>query len=181
MPTHLRTTKRRRAGFTVVETVCTVVIAVVLVAIAVPLCLALARRAQLRRNNVNVNTIHSDALTTIQISLSEQDATTPDSRLISGGLTDGAGWVALATADGNNNYGDVRLFVVDDIADYKTGIAPGDIQSPVSVSSGGAFYPQPAEEKVWDPFASIKPTTGGAKVYTVQVAFDANEIDLSRS
>ena len=173
-----RTTRRQCAGFTVVETVCTVVIAAVLIAIAVPLCLGLARRAQLRRNNVNVTTIHGDALATLQTQLGEQDATTPNSRHVNEGLADGAGWVAMATADEKNNYGELRLYVVDDIADYKTGIAPGAVKAPVSISSGAAFYPQPAQEKVWDPFAGIKPTSGGNKVYTVQVVFDPQVVDL---
>lgn len=180
MPQLHSTRGRGRAGFTVVETVCTAVIVLVAVALLVPLFLSMARRAQLRVNMVNVRTVHTTALTSIQTQLGDMDSTTPDSRPVNRGLAEGAGWVAMAQVDEYNEISETRLYVVDEIEDYKSGIALGKVDAPVSVSSGAEFYVQPAEEKIWSPFAGIRPTSGGNHVYTVQVALDNLDMDLSK-
>lgn len=169
---------RNTTGMSKVEKLCLVLVLVILAAIAVPVLLRLNTEAQLKTNRINLRTLRQEALIAVQVDLGDTDSTTPDGRRVSEGIKAGAGWVALAYVDGDNNMSDLMLFVVDDIGDYQSGIAPGRIREPVPAGSDVEFYTEPKDDWTSDPFAHVKPAGGGSRVYTVQVAIAEAEVDL---
>lgn len=157
-----------------------ILILAVLVVIAVPVFINMAVKAQFKTNLINIRNVRSTVITSIQTGLGETDSTTPDARKINEGLADGAGWVAVAQVDEENEVTDIKIFVVDEIGDYRDGIAPGKAKQPVPIDSDDKFYEVPKSDLISYPFASVKPTSGGNKVYTVQVAVSEIEFDLVR-
>lgn len=157
-----------------------ILILAVLVVIAVPVFINMAVKAQFKTNLINIRNVRSTVITSIQTGLVETDSTTPEARNINEGLADGAGWVAVAQIDEENEVTDIKIFVVDEISDYKDGIAPGKAKQPVPIGSDAKFYEVPRLDLISYPFASVKPTSGGNKVYTVQVAVNEVEVDLVR-
>lgn len=173
-----RNDMRNTTGMSRLEKIILVLLLLVIVAVAVPLGLHLAAQAQLRQNRINLRDMRSEALTDIQTGLGDQDSTTPDGRHINEGMADGAGWVAVAQFDSSNTMVDIKLYVVDNITAYRDGIAPGKVEEPVPVDAETTFYEAPERDNTRDPFATVKPTTGGNKVYTVQTVIDNREVDL---
>ena len=169
---------RSTTGMSKVEKLSLVLILAVLAAIAVPVLLRLNTEAQLKTNRINLRQLRQEALIAVQTDLSGLDSAEPDGRKVNQGLKDGGGWVALAYVDEDNNMSELLLFVVDDIGAYQSGIAPGRAQEPVPAGSDIAFYEEPQGDWVSDPFAQVKPTSGGNRVYTVQAAVDEAAVDL---
>lgn len=157
-----------------------ILILAVLVVTAVPVFINMAIKAQFKTNLINIRNVRSTVITSIQTGLGETDSTTPDARTINEGLVDGAGWVAVAQVDEENEVKDIKIFVVDEIDDYRDGIVPGKAKQPVPFGSDEKFYEVPRLDLISYPFASVKPTSGGNKVYTVQVAVSEDKFDLVR-
>ncbi len=167
-------------GFTKVEAGLLAAIFVIVVAVAVPVCLHFAARTRIRINLSNMQTVRTEAFTRIQTGLGERDSTTPDSRTINEGLTEGAGWVAVAQVDREDAIRDIRLYVVDEIGDYREGICPEKVTAPIKKGDETPLYTVPKKERFTDPFAHVKPAAGYEKVYTVQVVITDVDSDILR-
>lgn len=173
-----RNEMRNTTGMSFLEKTVLVLVLLILVAVAVPLILRFTAEMQLKENRINLRDLREEALTRVQTGLGDMDSTDPVGRHLGEGLGDGAGWVAVAQFDGNNNMIDVKIYVVDDIDAYRDGIAPGRVTQPVPLGSDVTFYEAPESDNIRDPFATVKPTSGGNEVYTVQVVIDNHNVDL---
>lgn len=169
---------RSTTGMTKAEKIILVLILAIFIAIAAPVLLHQRIEAQLKTNRINLRDVRKDALISIQTGLGDLDDTQPEARLIGEGARDGAGWVAMAYVDEDNDMTEIRLFVADDAAAYRDGIAPGRVEEPVPMDSDITFYEEPEEDLIAHPFARVKPTSGGNKVYTVQTVISEAKTDL---
>ncbi len=151
-----------KKGFTLAELLVVIAILAILIAIAIPVFSNMVADSNLRVNQANVRSVRSAGVAHILTRPDETDS--GGSTKLNAGIGAGKGWVAIANVDNNGDVTGLKVYVVSDISTVKNGIKTGDDAVTGPITTGLTEL----SDNVNEPFATLRPTSGGKKKYTVQ-------------